>query len=92
MNHKEMPALNLKIMKILRKYKWPLVSIMRAVGNKFVLSPKQNGRQKAEPVVISQPAAVGISVTLFVLWAVVTYLFEGHILTLQRSEAISDSA
>jgi len=46
-------------------------------------------RQKVEPVAISQLAAVGIAVALFVLWAVTTYLFEGRILTLQRPEAFS---
>jgi hypothetical protein len=50
---------------------------------------KHDGRQKVEPVAISQLAAVGIAITLFVLWAVATYLFEGRILTLQRPEAFS---
>jgi hypothetical protein len=50
---------------------------------------QHEGIQKIDPVSISQPAAVGIGITLFVLWMLATYLLEGRILTLQRPEAIS---
>lgn len=49
----------------------------------------KHGVTDPKPFTISQLASVGIGVTLFVLWTLATYLFEGRILTLQRPEAIS---
>jgi hypothetical protein len=76
-------------MRKIPKYKRPSAPNASPAENKIIFSPKQDGRQMAETVAISQPAAVGIAVTLFVLWMGATYLLEGRILTLQRPEAIS---